>query len=170
MTKIYYFRTKIFMKVFFRLMIIADVFSVLITPGCLQKVKPASEEELLAVDRAFSELSADKGMKHAFLEYAADNVVMLRKNKLPVEGKNALAVHFTTFSDTGFVLTWEPLFADIAMSGDLGYTYGIYTSLNHTKDGSKTESRGTYVSIWRKDNSGNWKFVLDSGNEGTGEQ
>jgi len=158
------------MNFIFRFLVIPVVIPFLILSGCGRIVQPASGEELLAVDRAFSELSADKGMKHAFLEYAAENVVMLRKNKLPVEGKNALAMHFTTFSDTGFVLTWEPLFADIAMSGDLGYTYGIYTSVNRGKDGSKTESRGTYVSIWRKDTAGNWKFVLDSGNEGTGEQ
>ena len=28
---------------------------------------------------------------------------------------------------------------------------------------------GTYVSIWKKDESGNWKYILDSGNQGTGE-
>lgn len=32
------------------------------------------------------------------------------------------------------------------------------------------ENKGTYVSVWKKDNKGEWKFVLDSGNEGLDEQ
>jgi hypothetical protein len=26
--------------------------------------------------------------------------------------------------------------------------------------------KGTYVSIWKKDENGNWKWVLDTGNPG----
>ena len=29
--------------------------------------------------------------------------------------------------------------------------------------------QGTYVSIWKKDKIGAWKFVLDSGNQGIGD-
>jgi ketosteroid isomerase-like protein len=29
---------------------------------------------------------------------------------------------------------------------------------------------GTYISIWKKQSDGNWKFVLDSGNEGVGKE
>jgi ketosteroid isomerase-like protein len=37
-----------------------------------------------------------------------------------------------------------------------------------TKDqeGKELSENGTYVSIWKKDQFGNWKFVLDTGNEG----
>lgn len=138
--------------------------------GCNKPVAPALADELLTIDRSFSKLSEEKGMKHAFLEFAGDNVVMLRKNKMPLKGKPALEDQFKTFTDTGFVLTWEPVFAEISESGDLGYTYGIYTSASQNPDGSKKENKGTYVSIWKKDPERNWKFVLDSGNEGTGEQ
>jgi len=43
----------------------------------------------------------------------------------------------------------------------LGFTYGVYTL--SIKD---SVYKGTYVSIWKKQNDGSWKFVLDSGNEG----
>ena len=95
---------------------------------------------------------------------------MLRKNNLPLEGIEALRASYQTFSDSGFVLTWKPLYADIAASGEIGYTYGIYTSTAIDSIGTKTEKNGTYVSVWKKDNNGEWKFVLDSGNEGLGEQ
>lgn len=141
-----------------------------IMAACTGLTKVGTKEELIATDKAFSQLSEEKGMQYAFLEYAAEDVVMLRKNKLPIEGKNALIETFKTFSDTGFILTWEPLFADIAKSGELGYTYGIYTSVSEGPNGTTNESKGTYVSIWKKDQAGQWKFVLDTGNEGIGEQ
>ncbi len=138
--------------------------------ACTSQSGVGTKEELIATDNAFSQLSLEKGMQYAFLEFADKNVVMLRKNRLPLEGKNALIENFMTFSDTGFILSWKPLFADISKSGELGYTYGIFTSVSKSSDGTAEESKGTYVSIWKKDDSGKWKFVLDSGNEGTGEQ
>jgi ketosteroid isomerase-like protein len=128
------------------------------------------KEEILNTDKAFSELSKAKGMKHAFLEYAADEVVILRKNSFPQLGKNAMAERFRSFSDTGFTLTWEPLFADVATSGDMGYSYGIYTSTSMDSLGNSIVEQGTYVSVWKKDKAGKWKYVLDTGNEGLGEQ
>ena len=128
------------------------------------------KEEILNTDKAFSDLSKAKGMKHAFLEYAAEEVVILRENSFPQVGKKVMAERFKSFSDTGFVLTWEPQFADVAASGDLGYSYGIYTSTSKDALGNPVVEKGTYVSVWKKDNDGKWKFVLDTGNEGLGEQ
>ena len=51
--------------------------------------------------------------------------------------------------------------AKLPQAGDLGFTYGIYNL--EIKD---TVLKGTYVSIWKKQKDGKWKFVLDSGNEG----
>jgi hypothetical protein len=65
--------------------------------------------------------------------------------------------------DTGFILTWKPLYADVANSGEIGYTYGTYDL--SIKDPHETRS-GTYASIWKQDSTGNWKFVLDTGNPG----
>jgi len=45
----------------------------------------------------------------------------------------------------------------------MGYTYGIYALALNQND---SLSFGTYVSIWKKQKDGTWKFVLDSGNEG----
>ena len=66
-------------------------------------------------------------------------------------------------NDSSYTLTWNPGGGEIATSDNLGYTYGIYKLA--TKD---TIFRGTYVSIWKKQKDGKWKFVLDSGNPGIG--
>jgi ketosteroid isomerase-like protein len=154
-------------KIFLTYLVIAGF---IVFSGCNHQDKKADKEEILNIDRAFSKLSEEKGMKQAFLEYAAEDAVILREKSFPQVGKNAMAERFKLFSDTGFMLTWEPQFADVAASGELGYSYGIYTSTSKDSLGSPLVEKGTYVSIWKKDDRGKWKFVLDTGNEGLGEQ
>ena len=61
------------------------------------------------------------------------------------------------------MMTWEPRGGSVANSGELGYTYGVYSLKPNNKD---TRLYGTYVSVWKKQADGNWKFVLESQNEG----
>lgn len=123
-----------------------------------------SMEDLMNVDRNFSQLSQEQGMNAAFLEYIADDGVVLRANARPFIGKQTVAELLTRNDDSTFGLTWEPLAGMISESGDLGFTYGIYTL-----SAQESESQGTYVTVWKKDHEGNWKFVLDTGNEGLGD-
>lgn len=121
-------------------------------------------KDLIAIDKAFSALSREKGMNYAFLSYVSEDGVMLRPNRMPIVGKPEIETLFQNDdSETDF--TWEPLHADVAKSGDLGYTYGTY----EINTGGKIQ-KGTYVSIWKKNNNGIWKFILDSGNDGLGDQ
>jgi ketosteroid isomerase-like protein len=65
----------------------------------------------------------------------------------------------------GTSLTWKPVFADMAASGDLGYTYGNYVFTSKNKDGKLVTSYGKYTSIWKKQKDGQWKVVVDMGND-----
>lgn len=118
---------------------------------------------LLRTDREFANMSIKDGMFSAFLFYIADDGVILRDNSFPSKGKVALMQYFTGKSDTTSTLNWEPLYETIAESGDLGYTYGIWSS---TEKLSGKVSGGTYVTIWKKQGDGTWKFVLDTGTQG----
>ena len=146
----------------------------LLTPllliSCFDKNKKENEKaanavlkaEIMDADRAFSKLSEQKGLKVAFIEYIDSNGVLLRPNTVPlVEGN---AVDFISRSnDTAFKMTWEPKSASIAASGELGYSYGIYSLKQNDEDSIRY---GTYITIWKKQPNGRWKFVLHSGNEG----
>lgn len=59
--------------------------------------------------------------------------------------------------------TPEPEYADIAASGDLGYTYGPYTLSFIGADGKKFTRTGRYFTIWKKRKDGSWKVMLDNG-------
>lgn len=129
-------------------------------PSGLEKLR----QELMDADLAFSELSSEKGMNHAFISYCAEDGVLLRPESMPVTGKAAISELVSQNDDSAFQLTWEPLDAKVSKSGDLGFTYGIFTM--ELKDGTASQ-QGTYVSVWIKEKDG-WKFVLDTGNEGLG--
>ena len=102
-------------------------------------------------------------MEKAFLNYMAEDAILLRENSMPVEGLDDIRDIYEKSDDSQFQLTWEPLNAFISESGDLGYTYGIYT----LKSGEE-ESQGTYVSIWRIGMDGEYELVFDTGNKGIG--
>jgi len=131
--------------------------------SCKDSGKSSNQEVLLQTDREFSTMSEKEGMITAFLAYIAEDGVILRDNSLPSKGKESLRVYYTGKSDTSFILTWEPIYSDISSSCDLGYTYGTYkTTVKVTGEVSK----GTYVTIWKKQSDGTWKFMLDTGTEG----
>lgn len=121
---------------------------------------------LLKADTDFAALSAEKGLREAFLENIDSNGVLLRPNALPIAGADAVD-YIIALKDTGYRMQWKPSHAEVAVSGELGYTYGVYEIKSSVAD---TTLFGTYVSIWKKQNDGKWKFVLQSNNEGTGDQ
>jgi len=147
------------------------LFALVITASCNWSKKNDPEPgafakmELLRTDREFSKMSEQKGMKAAFIEYLDSNGVLLRPGRLPIAGADAIDFLIQQ-NDTDYTMSWEPRNGAIARSGELGYTYGIYALRPSLKD---TIIYGTYVSIWKKDKEGRWKFVLDSGNEGIGD-
>jgi ketosteroid isomerase-like protein len=64
----------------------------------------------------------------------------------------------------GTTLIWVPVHADMAASGDLGYTYGNYVYTAKNKEGKLVANYGKYTSIWKKQKDGQWKVVVDMGN------
>lgn len=142
---------------------------------CMLSCKENSEDQqvrttdnklsLLAADRAFSAMSEKEGMKTAFIEYLDSNGVLLRPGILPVVGAQAID-YLIQQSDQDYTISWDPRFADVAESGELGFTYGIYILKPNQYD---TLIYGNYTSTWRKQTDGKWKLLLHSANEGLGQ-
>ncbi len=121
-------------------------------------------KQLMDVDVAFSNTAANDGWKKAFLEFAHPDAILLRENHMPIVGKSAIISYLGDTVNSSLGFSWKPLDAKISSSEDMGFTYGIFTIKVDT-----IVQQGTYVSIWVKDSEGNWKYILDSGNEGLGE-
>jgi ketosteroid isomerase-like protein len=118
---------------------------------------------LTAHEREFSAASQTRGAQTAFAEVAANGVRLFRNGQQPVVGKaNAVSA----LRDVA-KWTWEPAFADVARSGDLGYSYGSY-ELVKADPALKPEERierGNYYRIWKRlkepGQSVNWRVVSD---------
>lgn len=124
---------------------------------------PASSgAALLKADREFAAYSQAHGVAAAFRSFAAENALSLPMDGLPIHGREGIAQSLTDVP--AGALTWQPVAADIARSGDLGYTWGTY-ELRASDDGGKPVTRhGKYVTVWKKERAGSWKFVVDIGN------
>ncbi len=125
---------------------------------------PSNFQAMMDADRAFSKMSVEKGMKTAFLEYIDSNGVLLKPQRMPIMGADAID-YLIQIDDSEYTLQWEPKNGAVSQMGDMGYTFGLYAL---KPKGIDTASYGTYVSIWKKGADGKWKFVLDTGNEGLG--
>jgi ketosteroid isomerase-like protein len=127
----------------------------------LRGAEPAGE--LMAVDRAFSALSAEKGTAAAFAAYLAPGALSLPAGGLPEKGRETI-VDGLRKGDPRERLTWAPEAAEVAASGDLGFTWGFYRLTVPAATGAAPVHEGKYVTIWRKQPDGRWRAILDTGN------
>ena len=116
----------------------------------------ADAGEVRRADSAFAALSVASGAKTAFVAYAAENAISFGGGVQLNEGREAIGAAFNEFP-AGAVLEWWPVAAQVAPSGDLGCTVGEarIASLKHYSK---------YLTIWRRQLDGSWKFVADGGN------
>ena len=130
-------------------------------PSFATKQKVAKGAELLfQLEAAFAQEAALHG-RDAFLTYFAEDGVELDDGggittKEEMRKQPAWA--------EGTSLTWTPVKADMAASGDMGYTYGNFVFKHKDKEGKMITDYGKYTSIWKKQKDGSWKVVVDMGN------
>ena len=112
-------------------------------------VAAVATESVSAADTAFAELGQKTGTQAAFTTYAAEDAVQLARTM--IFGRAAIHQLF----DGAPPIQWAPIAGDAAR--DLGYTVGAYTA------GS---GRGNYLTVWRLEPDGSWRYVLDGGGSG----
>ena len=113
---------------------------------------------LKEADRAFAKLAHEKGPGPAFQAFAAPSVTLLNSAGPPVTPEQ-LGKRFPA----GAQFEWAPDEAVISAGGDLGYTLGHAKVTTPNKDGKLESSNSRYITIWRKQPDGSWKFILDGG-------
>jgi ketosteroid isomerase-like protein len=111
---------------------------------------------LIAAERGFAAASLAKGTRAAFLEFLAEDSILFRPG--PVPGKKWIEEHPAPPT----LLTWEPTFADVAQSGDLGYTTGPW-EIRPSGPKDKPTAYGHFVSVWKRQADGVWNVVVDLG-------
>ena len=124
---------------------------------------PPDPSVLMDADRAFAAAVAEGGTE-AWVSWFAEDGAQIQPGAGEIRGRDAIHDLMAGLDDPDFSLTWEPRRADIAASGDLGWTTGSYVSRGLGADGEPRQAQGRYVTIWRKRPDGMWNVVMDLGN------
>lgn len=136
----------------------------LLVGSCNSYKKKEADDKLMATDIYWSDYSIKHGRNKAFIAMFDQQGVLLQDKSKPVEGIKSISEILLAEIDSNFVLSWKPTYSKSAESQDLGYTYGLWQMINKSND--SIIAVGTYATIWGKNNQGEWKALLDTGNLG----
>jgi ketosteroid isomerase-like protein len=132
----------------------ADVRSV---PPRAKPDPKTSADELRGADAAFAADASKGGLQMAYRTWAAKDVLVFRPGSAPIDGRLA-AVSVMPSGPGSFTL--QPMYAEASSAGDLGFTYGAYTS---TAD-RRQETRGYYLHVWKRLADG-WALAAEVTNQ-----
>ncbi len=120
----------------------------------------AETRALVGVDSAFAAASVAAGAAEAFGRYAALDGVSLGGGRDFIVGREAIRAD-QAGGTPGQVLDWKPAMGGVGPHGDLGWTVGDYV---FTLPGDPPRAfHGKYLTVWARDPSGGWRFVVDGG-------
>jgi hypothetical protein len=109
-------------------------------------------EEMLQSEYAFAG-KAEASVRDAFLEYLAEDSWVLQPGPTPARA------FYAKTQPNNDQLEWYPSFADVAPSGELGFSSGpwIYTTV------AGTHHYGHFLTIWKRDADCRWRVQFDGG-------
>lgn len=140
----------------------------LLAAGCASKPKgqPLGSEraarELYETDAAFARMSMQRGTRAAYEFYTTPVSVQLPPVGEPIRGTQAILDAVT--GPPGSTMNWHPENAEVAMSGEVGWTWGTYEYRGNDPQGRPVVNAGRYVTIWRRRLDGAWRVAVDIGN------
>jgi ketosteroid isomerase-like protein len=112
-------------------------------------------DDMVSAERAFAADAGARSTREAFMSaLAADGMVFA-----PGPSNGKLVWEARTADKNR--LEWAPAVAEVAASGDLGYTSGPWRFTPTGAD--KPTAFGQFLTIWRKQAGGQWKVLLDHG-------
>jgi hypothetical protein len=115
----------------------------------------AKVSEVVNAEQAFNRMVERKGIKEAFLTVADPEGVVFRPHVVKIID------FYNSIDKQPGNLRWLPKFARISANGDLAFTAGPYVYQNGKNDTDKVF--GDYVSVWRADQDGKLKLLIDLG-------
>lgn len=100
------------------------------------------------------------------LEGWADDAVMMVPGMSPLKGKEAIRGYVEAgLQIPGFAIKWEPLEVFVSDSGDMAYMIERNEMKVNDSLGNPIVTYNKTVTVWRKEQDGQWKNVIDIWNE-----
>jgi uncharacterized protein (TIGR02246 family) len=98
----------------------------------------------------------------------ADDATLMGPGMPVATGKDAIRATIQEMvSDPNLSLHFQPQRVEIARSGEMGFTQGMYhMTMTDPKTKQKVSDQGSYVTVYRKQADGSWKAVSDIASSG----
>ena len=111
----------------------------------------------------FCAMAQAKGLLAAFQHFAAPDVAFLDVDPRKFRGPDAVRERMAGADQPGVTLKWSASFTDVSDDGTLGYNYGRYERRGPGPDGRETVRGGWFLTIWKRQPDGTWRYVMDNG-------
>lgn len=124
--------------------------------------KEKLKAEVAAREDSFCAMAKEKGLLAAFSFFAAPDVAFIDTDPRKFRGPAAVLERIGP-DRPGISLTWSAYYTDVSDDGTLGYNYGRYESRGPGPDGKERVRGGWFLTIWKRQPDGSWKYVMDNG-------
>ncbi len=121
----------------------------------------ANAQTLVKLADDWSKAAGTKDADRVASFYAEDGVAYPPGEAAAVGRAAAKKVWAGYFADPSFTISWKTVHAEMAGSGDIGYTAGTYDASFKGPDGKPASEKGKYVTAWKKQADGTWKATHD---------
>lgn len=119
-------------------------------------------EAIRAADSEFAKTALKIGTGRAFGEFAAENAQIFSTPGEFITGPAAISDAFGPTGDRS-TLAWHPVTGEASESGDLGFTVGNAVYTGKREDGAPVVRYSKYLTVWKKQRDGSWRYVVDGG-------
>ena len=130
--------------------------AVLLSLFALSQFAQSPSVKVFETEKAFEKMAEEKGVNAAFIEFMAPMGVMF----VP-EIRNGREF-WKSIPPSASLLTWNPIWIDVASNGTLAYSIGNSIRRPKGKDDPNAEY-GHYISIWTRNADGQYRALLDTG-------
>jgi uncharacterized protein (TIGR02246 family) len=145
----------------------ASLLWVILILGCSSGQQPpastqaADEAAVRQADENWSKAAQSKKVDD-WVAFYSDDAVLLPPNEQKASGKEGVRKEIgTLLALPGLSVSWAPQKVEVARSGDLAYTQGVYELTTTDAHGKSTTDHGKTVEIWKKQADGSWKCIVD---------
>lgn len=126
---------------------------------------PAALAKALAkLDDEWSAAAATRDADRVASFYAEDAIAYPPNEPVAVGREAAKKVWAAYLAEPSFSISWKTVHAEVAASGDLGFTAGTYEDSFKGPDGTMVHETGKYLCTWKRQRDGSWKAIHDMWN------
>ena len=119
---------------------------------------------LAKLDDQWSDAAGTRDAEKVAAFYAPDAMVYPPNDVVAIGREKAKEAWAAMLADPSMKLSWKTSHAEVASSGEMGFTAGTYALSFKDPAGKVVHDTGKYLCVWRKNKAGKWESIHDMWN------